>query len=180
MGLIEAYWKTEQAKHHLGELKTAVATFAEDACLINSEDDLERQIHRITFTFKEPHCWIHLIAGDFLYCLKSALDNAVFRLAKDSLSYPDRTQFPVIEIDNSKGRKRFAQYTRIWPIPAQAPFSRFARRLSIRQESHPGVRKADCRSPRFRARPGLPVRRRCSGGDLPGARQAGDSRRGSE
>src|ERR1022692_3305533 len=60
----------------------------------------------------DPHCWIHLIAGDIFYCLRSALDQAVYYLAKDSFPYPDWTQFPIFDEDTAETRKRFARYTR--------------------------------------------------------------------
>lgn len=112
-GLIEPYWKTERAKHHLQELKTAIEHFSNSKpYIISAEDDIENEVHRIRVKFSEPHCWIHLIAGDIFYCLRSALDQAVYYLAKDSFPYPDWTQFPIFDEDTAETRKRFARYTR--------------------------------------------------------------------
>jgi len=54
---------------------------------------------------------VPLILGDLLYCLRSALDQTVWQLAKLKVPYPEGTQFPILDKCNSRSRRTFADYT---------------------------------------------------------------------
>jgi len=111
--LIDAYFKTERAKHHLEELRAGIAYFCKSqSYVIATEDDVEQGLYKITVRFNEPHVWLYLIAGDVFHNLRSALDHAVYRLAKESFPYPEWTQFPILETDTPGNRKRFRNYVR--------------------------------------------------------------------
>jgi hypothetical protein len=108
--LADPYLKTARAKEHLEDLRERLRSFREaDPCSFRREDDLERQLHIITIKIKQIPDKLPLVVGDFLYCVRSALDQLVWALAKNPGSYPKGTQFPIFETDYR--RDKFLQYT---------------------------------------------------------------------
>jgi hypothetical protein len=107
--LINAHWKTERAKFHLEVLKEEVRAFGEDSHTITIKDEPELDQVRYCISLKQPHVYLFLILGDFLQCLRTALDQAVWsliyhRTGRDS----DSSEFPVFaEPLNANDRKRF-------------------------------------------------------------------------
>jgi hypothetical protein len=78
--LTNAYWKVERAKFHLGDLTRSVNEFCADSHVIVATEEPEHD--RVTYRveLKQPHVYIYLIFGDFLQCLRTALDQAVWSL----------------------------------------------------------------------------------------------------
>jgi hypothetical protein len=96
--LTEPYLKTTRAKEHLEELRKELASFRESGpCRFFFEDDLKRDRYRIKIEITDIPNRVPLIAGDLFYCLRSALDQTVWWLAKLSIQYPEGTQFPILE-----------------------------------------------------------------------------------
>jgi hypothetical protein len=119
--LIDSYFKTERAKRHLDELRTAIADFlADDPVAVSIEEDTEKQERRYRAVFKQPHVWTYLIAGDIFQCLRTALDQAVWWFASKDYADPAWTQFPIFAEDNAKTRETFARYTKGVPDKAAA------------------------------------------------------------
>jgi hypothetical protein len=117
--LIDSELKTVRAKEHLETLRREIRTFGEsNPYTFETQEDLERQRFKIKIVTKEIPNTIPLIAGDLFYCLRASLDRLVFSLARLTLPYPDRTQFPILEADSEKTRKRFAEQTA--GVPAEA------------------------------------------------------------
>ncbi len=113
-GLTDPYLKLGRAKLHLDNLKSEIDTFrAGKPYEITSYDDLERQQYVMTFRLFDVPDNVSLIAGDSLYCMRSSLGQLIWALAKrlGGIVNPTHTQFPVIDIDNSDGRKRFDTQT---------------------------------------------------------------------
>ncbi|MGA2273044.1 MAG: hypothetical protein ABSH00_05785 [Bryobacteraceae bacterium] len=117
---LDAKLKVGRAREHLDSLKRGLAAFREsNPCSVFREEDVEHQRYRLRIEVKEYPVRIALIVGDLFYCLRCALDQMVFALAKgDKAVYPVGTQFPIIERLNSKGRREFERYTA--GIPAEA------------------------------------------------------------
>jgi hypothetical protein len=83
---------------------------------LTREDDLEHGRHIVRFKVRDIADKIPLIVGDFLYCLRSSLDQLVWQLAKaGGVAYPEGTQFPIFHCRNEK---RFDAYT--FGVPAGA------------------------------------------------------------
>lgn len=72
---------------------------------------MERLRYEIRVKVQDTPNDLPLILGDLLYCLRSALDQTVWQLAKLTTSYPDGTQFPIFDRNNAKTRRSFASYT---------------------------------------------------------------------
>jgi len=92
--LTDPYLKTARAKEHLEELRERLRLFRENEPIsFKREDDTANQQHIMRIKIKVVPDKITLIAGDFLYCLRSSLDQLVWALAKSVGSYPSGTQF---------------------------------------------------------------------------------------
>jgi hypothetical protein len=107
--LTNAYWKTERAKLHLDALRLAVADFCEDSHSIVIDEESERDQVRYRIHLKQPHVFIYLICGDYLQCLRTALDQAVWSLINQQTGADsEASEFPVFEKPlNAKSRGRF-------------------------------------------------------------------------
>ncbi|HET8891970.1 MAG TPA: hypothetical protein VFQ41_23940 [Candidatus Angelobacter sp.] len=96
--LADPYLKTARAKEHLDELRERLTKFREEQPIsFDREDNLVNQQHIVRIKIKGIPDKITLIAGDFLYCLRSSLDQLVWALAKNVGAYPSGTQFPILE-----------------------------------------------------------------------------------
>jgi hypothetical protein len=61
---------------------------------------------------------VPLILGDLIYCLRSALDQTVWQLAKMKLGYPEMTYFPILDKNNKDTQRAFTKS--ITRVPARA------------------------------------------------------------
>jgi hypothetical protein len=117
--LADAYLKTTRAKEHLDSLRAELTAFR-NSNPIRVFRNVNRHRGRYELRIKTADTPDHLplILGDLLYCLRSALDQLTWSLAKLTTAYPQRTQFPIFEKSNGETRRRFAQYTT--GVPARA------------------------------------------------------------
>ena len=116
--LTDPYLKTARAKEHLDDLRERLRKFREDEPIsFKRDDDLVKQKHNIRIKIKSVPDKITLIAGDFLYCLRSSLDQLIWALAKEIGKYPNGTQFPIFE---QRDPARFNRYTSGVPTGALA------------------------------------------------------------
>jgi len=120
--LADAYLKAGRAYKHLQALKSEVNDFIfgqGKPYSFRGEEDLENALYRIRFELRDPPDSIPLTLGDFLYCLRSSLDQLTWSLAKLSLPYPEGTQFPIFNFPLSTDlRRRFDRYVN--GVPADA------------------------------------------------------------
>ena len=117
-GLADPYLKTAQAKEHLDDLRERLRKFREDDPIrVVGEDDVKNQRHIVRLKVKDIPEKLALVVGDFLYCVRSSLDQLVWALATTTLPYPKGTQFPIFETPDPK---LFNKYTRGVPAGAIA------------------------------------------------------------
>lgn len=111
--LTNAHWKTQRAKFHLDVLESEVLAFCKDSHAITIKNEPELDQVRYCIELKQPHVYLFLILGDFLQCLRTALDQAVWsliyhRTGRDS----DSSEFPVFpEPLSANDRKQFNRKT---------------------------------------------------------------------
>jgi hypothetical protein len=111
--LMDAWWKTERAEHHLKELQEQINSFMnDDPVSVTKIEDEEQRVTRYQAVFKQPHVWSFLIAGDFFQCLRTALDQSVWWLASAQHKDPDWTQFPIFATNTPKNRERLERQIR--------------------------------------------------------------------
>lgn len=116
LGLADPYLKTNRAKEHLDDLRERLRIFREDEPIrVTREDDVENQKYILRLKVKDVPEKFPLIVGDFLFCVRSSLDQLVWALAKITLPYPEGTQFPILD---TRDPKRFERQTR--GVPAGA------------------------------------------------------------
>jgi hypothetical protein len=114
--LSDPYLKTVRAKEHLDELRERLKTFREsNPGSVSREEDVKNGLYVLRFEIKDIPDKTPLIVGDFVYCLRCALDQLVWALAKEVGTYPHGTQFPIFKVANPK---RFSEY--ILGVPADA------------------------------------------------------------
>ena len=98
MSLADPYLKTARAKEHLDALRQELSIFNESKpCRFHAQDDLKNQLCRVAIEISDTPDRIPLIAGEIFYCLRASLDQLIWSLAKLSQSYPEHTQFPILE-----------------------------------------------------------------------------------
>jgi hypothetical protein len=129
--LADPYLKTVRAKEHLDDLRERLRIFREDNPItIRREDDLENHRYVLRFKVKDIPEKFALVVGDFLYCLRSSLDQLVFALAQLTVTYPKGTQFPILDApDDAKIRgwtrgvpaEAVKQIENLQPYTAQSP-----------------------------------------------------------
>jgi hypothetical protein len=118
MPLTDPYLKTSRAKEHLENLRKELEIFYESKPYrFVRQDDVENQRHIVRMETTDTPDRISLIAGDLFYCLRSALDQLVWSLAKLSIPYPEGTQFPILEQSDAR---RFRMQTNGAPADAVA------------------------------------------------------------
>jgi hypothetical protein len=112
--LTNAYWKIERAQEHLESLDVAVKRYlSPDAgepspYSISSHEEPEDDAVCYRVEINHPHVYLFLLAGDAVQCLRSALDHAVWSLARLKFSDPDWTEFPIFSsVPNADRRRRF-------------------------------------------------------------------------
>lgn len=111
--LTNAIWKSERAKCHLDELMGMVRDFCADSHSITIKEELERDQIRYCVYIKQPHVSLYLVCGDYLQCLRTALDQAVWSLINHRTDGDaDSSEFPVFpELLNAKTRPQFRRKT---------------------------------------------------------------------
>jgi hypothetical protein len=107
-GLTDPYLKLNWAKRHLDTLDADLEAFHKsDPCRFTVHDDLESQRHILRIDLDNVPDHISLRCGDAFYCMRSSLDQLVWRLAKLNVGVPGRTQFPIVEKWDDDSRVRF-------------------------------------------------------------------------
>ena len=119
-GLTDPYLKLDWAKRHLKLLDRYLRVFHKsNPCRFSSKDDLENQRHILRVDLDDVPDHIPLRCGDAFYCMRSSLDQLVWRLAKINVVIPDRrVQFPIIETWDDDTRGRFK--VQLTDVPADA------------------------------------------------------------
>lgn len=120
-GLADPFLKCCRAKEHLEALQLEINRFQQSKPYsIIRQDDFERGKHLIKVDIENTPDKINVILGDLCYCLRSALDQTVWYLAKLTVARPDRTEFPVLDKWNSEARRQFKRSLQGVPIEAIA------------------------------------------------------------
>lgn len=121
------YVKTGRAKEHLDALENEFRVFIEsNPPIISREDNIEKGWHIVNVQFPIPTDRLAVIAGDFAYCLRAALDYLVFELLmlatpelrKGTVLPRQDSQFPIFSQWTKREQKMFIAYTS--GIPADA------------------------------------------------------------
>jgi len=94
----------------LDNLREAVVAFTADSHTVTLEEESGRDQIRHRVSLKQPHVSVYLMCGDYLQCLRTALDQAVWslinhRTSKDSES----SEFPVFgrPLDSAELKRSF-------------------------------------------------------------------------
>lgn len=115
-GLSDPYLKLNWAKHHLDALDEELEAFhRSEPCRFTREDNLKDGRHYLRVKLMDIPDNIALMCGDAFYCMRSCLDQLVWRLAKIHKIVPERVQFPVIEQWDADGEKLFKRHLRNVP-----------------------------------------------------------------
>jgi hypothetical protein len=115
--LADAFLKTTRAKVHLDSLRNEVAIFRDSKPhRVTRERDITNRRFLIHFKIANIPDGLYLIVGDFLYCMRSSLDQLVWSLAKLNKPYPRGTQFPILE---KRNEKKFLGDTKGMPVEAR-------------------------------------------------------------
>ncbi|MFZ3262915.1 MAG: hypothetical protein WA172_02855 [Terriglobales bacterium] len=112
--------KMGRAKVHLDALYEMVEGFIKSKPYhVLAEDHVEAGEHIVTFTIDDPGFDAALIAGDFICCLRSALDYLAWQLATLTTSSPSRDVcFPICAKDSLETQLKITRQT--FGIPDQA------------------------------------------------------------
>ncbi len=139
--LIQPNLKLQRAKEHLDSLHAELRAYVEsNPGKITEEEDLERKEFIVKFTLATPPMVLAMIVGDFVACLRSALDYLVWQLALLSTDNPGREIcFPVCEKDSLDTQIRITKST--FQIPDEA--------ISIVKSLQPYQRGDDYKSARL-------------------------------
>jgi hypothetical protein len=107
-GLTDPILKLDWAKKHLDTLDADLLAFHNSKpCRFFASEDLENQRYILRVELKDVPDDIPLRCGDAFYCMRSCLDQLVWRLASLKVAVPGRTQFPIIERWDSYGNSKF-------------------------------------------------------------------------
>ena len=105
--------KMRWAKHHLDLLDREIRDYLGcDPYSISFEDDLEAGEHIVKLAVESLPDRVGLILGDFVCCLRTSLDHLANALTHCLGGVPnDSASFPIIDLNNSGGRKSFHRAT---------------------------------------------------------------------
>src|ERR1700733_5010320 len=105
--------KMRWAKHHLDLLDGEIRDYLRcNPYSVSFEDDLEAGEYIVKLTVESLPDRIGLIVGDFVSCLRTSLDHLANALTHCADGVPnDSASFPVIDLNNSDGRKSFKRAT---------------------------------------------------------------------
>ncbi len=111
--LTEPYLKTVRAKVHLDALRNELNSFYQSKpYTLFPKENLKTGRYEVRIKMRDTPNMVPLILGDLLYCLRSALDQTIWQLAKlKSGGYPEDTQFPILDKWNHEARKTFKRQT---------------------------------------------------------------------
>jgi hypothetical protein len=88
-GIVNPVLKIGWARKHLDRLREEIANFRKnDLIRVTRHDDPERGLHVLNLDINDVPDEISLIAGDFLACARSSLDQLVWSIAKITTGYP--------------------------------------------------------------------------------------------
>ena len=113
--------KLKRAKAHLDALDVEIAKFAKkETYMFSSKDDAERGEYVVTVRTKgKPPLDCAIVAGEFIGCLRSALDYLAFQLSSMSGKAPSsEVSFPVFGENSVDTQVRIARKTYGIPDPA--------------------------------------------------------------
>src|ERR1035438_7027168 len=117
--LVEPYLKTTRAKVHLDALRNSLDLFRKSKPVtVFRNENLKSGRYEIRIKIADPPDETALILGDFLYCLRSSLDQIAWQLARITKPYPEQTQFPILDRDTRDTRRSFDACTA--GVPARA------------------------------------------------------------
>jgi hypothetical protein len=122
MGMAYLVMKAERAKLHLGELNRELDAFAKEPFTVITKEDTEnsRYIRRTQFKAMDPI--IGMLLGEFLYNLRSGLDQLAWQIATPGArkDFPTVLSFPIFEkASNSEERRNYKKALNWFPADAQ-------------------------------------------------------------
>lgn len=93
-------------------LATQVQEYFQSAAPLNGRYEAESSDYVFELTGPRPPGFLGLLLGDALHALRATLDNLVWRAVVRNGQEPGgQTQYPVVAVDNSKGRDEFKKRT---------------------------------------------------------------------
>ena len=106
--------KAARAQVHLDELNREIDIYLRNAYCVTRKDDLNRKRHIVRTEQTPLPQIIGMLLGEFLYCLRSGLDQAAWNLALPTAKRdrPRDIQFPIVESSTAKG---FAATLKLFP-----------------------------------------------------------------
>lgn len=108
-GLADPYLKLNWAKRHLEALDAELEAFHKtNPCRLSHKDDIEGNRHLLVVELPDIPDPISLMCGDAFYCMRSCLDQLVWRLAKITAPIPGKTQFPIFDRWGKDEERSFA------------------------------------------------------------------------
>jgi hypothetical protein len=112
--------KTERAKVHLNALNRELDLFAKEPYTVITKEDIENSRYVRRYQLKAMDPIIGMLLGEFLYCLRSGLDQMAWQLAlRSARSDPKKTRqicFPIFgEIINSEDRRNLKKAMELFP-----------------------------------------------------------------
>jgi hypothetical protein len=117
--IASAELKAQWAKVHLDALEARIKKFVEDEAKPPSgEDDIASGEHVITLWATDPPVEAGLIMGDFICCLRSALDHLAYALASINGKPTRDTHFPIKHKDTAETHLAIAKATIGFPDEA--------------------------------------------------------------
>ncbi len=118
-GISDAKLKLSWAYQHLQRLDREIEAFAasSDACTVVREEDIENQRYILHMQLVDLPETFALIVGDAFYNMRSSLDQLIWALARLK-SIPEKTQFPILEVNTLESRNRFRNQTEGLPKEA--------------------------------------------------------------
>jgi hypothetical protein len=112
--------KTERAKTHLDAFNAGVDEFLPKANTVTTKEDIKNSCCIRRTEFNAMPSFIGMELGEFLYCLRSGLDQLAWQLALP-IARKDRPIdicFPVFErVINSQERRNFRKIVELFPDP---------------------------------------------------------------
>jgi len=117
--------KTERAHDHLNALNRELNLFLKEAYAVTTKEDIDnaRYVRRTHFKGMDPV--IGMLLGEFLYCLRSGLDQMAWQLALPSARSDPRQRtnicFPIFETaSTSEQRRNLTKILNLFPSEVAA------------------------------------------------------------
>ena len=110
--------KSERAKLHLDAFNGHVSAYMKEPYTVVSRYDAENRRHIKRFQLKAFESVLGMELGEFLYCLRSGLDQMAWQMAKPDArrDFPKDIYFPIYEdISNSDRRKSYTKVLGFFP-----------------------------------------------------------------